>query len=293
MTINMHLLKMKNIITIFLVILTSSGYCQLKLEGEELKNARKEFYPLIAKGDSCFGKKKYQYAEKYYQNAYDLVMGYDQKSLVDSISNYNEIVERTNKKFKLLNDLIWQEELNNIDGTIEEKYNKYLKLGDRYLNNSNARCTRSLQAYSKAFILKPNEKYPLEQIASIERKLYEVDSLQLFVDEAICDAEILIYEKKYTEAEVYLKSQLVVLQNGGQIKLKKHKSIELSLSNQLNALQVEKNISKEKYDEEKYRLQLQIQTNAMNKGMDEAMRKSFYEMFAKYLADIYRLKNTK
>lgn len=284
---------MKKIIIILLVILTENGYCQLKLEGEDLKNVRKAFYPLLAKGDSCFSIKKYEYAKGYYSNAFDLVFGYEQKSVADSISNYNEIVERTNKKFKLLNDLIWQEELNNIDGAMEDKYNKYLKLGDRYVNHSNARYTRSLQAYSKAFFLKPNEKYPLEQIASIERKLYEVDSLQMFVDEAICDAEILIYEKKYTEAEVYLKSQLAVLQNGGQIKLKKHKAIELSLSNQLNALQVEKNISKEKYDEEKYRLQLQIQSNAMNKGMDEAMRKSFYEMFAKYLANIQMLKTGK
>lgn len=284
---------MKNIITIILAIITSSGYCQLKLEGEELKNARKEFYPLIAKGDSCFGIKKYQYAERYYQNAYDLVMGYDQKSVVDSISNYNEIVERTNKKFKLLNDLIWQEELNNIDGTIDEKFGKYLNLGDRFVNHSNARYTRSLQAYSKALSLKPNEKYPLEQIASIERKLYEADSLRLFFDEVICNADVLMNKKKYTEAEDYLKSQLIVIQNGGQIKLNKYKAHALSLTNQLNAIQVEKNISKEKYDEEKYRLQLKIETNTVNKSMDEAMRKSFYEIFAKYLANIQALKKGK
>lgn len=281
---------MKNIITIILAIITSSGYCQLKLEGEELKNARKEFYPLIAKGDSCFGIKKYQYAERYYQNAYDLVMGYDQKSVVDSISNYNEIVERTNQKFKLLNDLIWQEELNNIDGTIDEKFDKYLKLGDRYVNHSNARYTRSIQAYSKALIFKPNEKYPLEQIASIERKLYEVDSLQLFVGEVICNTGIFVNEKKYSEAEVYLKKQLFALQNDAQIKSIQYKEIETLLNNQLNTIQNNKNISKETYDLEMYQLKLKITTNIANRNNDEALRKSFYEVFYKHLAIIQALK---
>ncbi len=88
----------------------------------------------------------------------------------------------------------------NMQKAENKSYQEALALADRFFSDQKFR--EALEPYQSASTIKPVEKYPVEQIARINKLLAEQKKLDDSYQKMVLDAEGLMKEGKYTEARI-------------------------------------------------------------------------------------------
>jgi len=247
---------------------------------KEQQIAREEAYSdAIAKGDALFIEKKYQEAKNSYSQA--LAVKPKESYPKEKIAEIDNLLitakaldERYNKIIATANELFMNEKYENAKTTYQNalnlkpdevypkqkiseinallsaqkstdgKYNKAIASADEFFNNkkySDAKTT-----YLNASQLKPNEQYPKQKIAEIDKILEEQNSLNRRYDEIIATANNLFMGEKYKDAKTTYQNALQLKPNE-QYPKQKISEIDAILS-QLAAQKVKQQQAKQQYD---------------------------------------------
>ena len=130
-----------------------------------LKELNEKYANLLAKGDKLFTDKKYSDAKSAYSEASGLKP--DEKYPKDKIAECDKMIA-SDAEFKKL----------------EEAYNAALKKGDKAFDAKNF--DESKAGYTEALKLKPNEQYPKDKLAEVDKAI--ADSQNKKLDEQYNDA---------------------------------------------------------------------------------------------------------
>ncbi|GIV26607.1 MAG: hypothetical protein KatS3mg027_0421 [Bacteroidia bacterium] len=230
-----------------------------KMIAEELANKKKQeeleakYSAAIKKGDEAFGKKDWNAAK----SAYNEALGYkpNEKYPKDKLAEIEKLIaeELANKK-KQEEEMKKQQEL-------EAKYQAAIKKGDEAFGKKDWNTAKS--AYNEALGYKPNEKYPKDKLAEIEKMI----------------AEELANKKKQEELEAKYSA---AIKKGDEAFGKKDWNTAKSAYNE--ALGYKPN---EKYPKDKLaEIEKMIAEELANKKKQEEEMKKQQELEAKYQAAI-------
>ncbi len=143
----------------------------------EEQKAKQAAYDLqIAEGDKLLGEVKYEQALTRYREALAILP--DEKYPQEKIAGINSVLEQLK--------------------SLEENYTKNISQGDQNFNANELE--NALSFYRQAKALKPEEKYPQEQIVIIEKKIGELSALNANYQEIINGADQKFNAAAYDES---------------------------------------------------------------------------------------------
>ncbi len=197
------------------------------------KGVQDSFDQSIAKADSYFGSREYDNAVKEYQNALIIIPGSKyatgklaeieklKTDLSNRVKQYNNLISDADKLFAKNNlsearlkyaealtidpsQTYPQEKINEIDQVLatnqnaENQYNKAIATADLFYNKQEYES--ALSEYHKANNLRPDEKYPIQRIAEINKLVADNKSLEDNYNNTLIYADQLFSSGDYNKA---------------------------------------------------------------------------------------------
>lgn len=181
---------------------------QLKLIEDRIKeeNANKAFEMIVKQGDEEFASEKYEIAKNSYTSALALRPNHSYSK--------NQIAEIEKRLLALNNEA--NEQAKRIAD--QKKYDDLIEEGDRLFNNGEY--TTAIKQYQDALTVKPNEAFPIAQIAEANKRIKENEAALASASELekknakykalIEEADALFGKESYSQALTIYKNALVV-----------------------------------------------------------------------------------
>ncbi|MBN2173764.1 MAG: hypothetical protein JW731_06520 [Bacteroidales bacterium] len=207
---------------------------EINLVLKEREAVQGRFDETVTKADVFFEGKDYDQAEKEYQKALVIIPGAPvavnkldeikkiKAGLLEKEIEYGKVIAEADKLFDK-NDLVSartkytearqiddtkaypNEKIDEINGLLAQKqeleneFNRAVAAGDIFFNKQELES--ALTEYQKANSLKPSEKYPIDQIGLISKKIAEGKSLEENYNSLIASADRFYQEKDFTKAK--------------------------------------------------------------------------------------------
>lgn len=153
---------------------------KIKLVEEKKASLKKEeeaYQAKISEGDRLYRSSEYEKALAAYQEAAKI--------------KPNEVYPPA--QIKLVQGMLNEEQVKN------EEYNSAIKQADSYLEAKDY--SEAIKSYQAAQLLKPQERYPAEKIASISKMLQDKEKAQKEYAEALSEGNKAFKEEKYEDAK--------------------------------------------------------------------------------------------
>lgn len=153
----------------------------------QLKNREEAYNNLIKEADLAFNAKNYSSAKTNYQEA--LTIFNDRPYPKEQIAKIDQLLANQSQQ--------------------DQAYNNAIKLGDSNFKQKNL--SEAKKNYQTALGIRPNESYPKEKIAEIDKLLGEQQSKQSAYDAAIAKADEFFNQKDYQNAKTNYQLALSII----------------------------------------------------------------------------------
>jgi len=169
---------------------------ELASESEADKELRENYRKAIKDGDFAIEKEEFDLAKENYNKAIQLIS--DEQYPKDQLLLIENLIAQ-----KLLKESS-KEQLDN-------EYNEAIKEADEYFNSNNYMEANS--AYEKSLAIKPDEKYPKDQIAEISKIFLTQKTIETNYNKHIKDADAYYNSNQFLKAKELYKNALSVKPN--------------------------------------------------------------------------------
>ncbi|MEZ4738201.1 MAG: hypothetical protein R2818_02335 [Flavobacteriales bacterium] len=230
---------------------------RMRFEGLEAeRKAAEKYAALIKEADGLYGKKDYAGAKVKYSAAID-------------VNNKEAYPKQKIKEIEaILLDLERQAETDKLAKELQEKYQAAIVLADAALKSEN--WDQAVAKYTEASGLKPDEKYPKDQLAVVATKRAEAEKKA--ADERLAKELEENYKGAITEADAAFRSSNWDVATAKYTYASELKPKEKYPTDQLAAILVKKEEQSKKAEEERLAKELQEQYQAAITAADAAFR---------------------